>query len=293
MSADTTVPPDSELRALAREYGLKPIGVRPSLTRYIKQIWDRRHFIVEYARARGQAANTESRLGRLWEVLNPLFSVAIYYLVFGIILGGNKSVPNFLAFLVIGVFINSYTHSVVLSGSKSVTRNMGMIRSFHFPRAIMPLADLVQNFRLLRTSMLICCIIVVLTGQPITWAWLLLIPAILFQSMFNFGLAMVVARLTTRVRDVAKLLPFLLRTWTYLSGVMYPISTFIEDKGDFVKFAFTVNPMAVYIELARDALLESYSVPAITWYLAVGWGIGMLLVGFIYFWKAEERYGRG
>jgi teichoic acid transport system permease protein len=60
-----------------------------------------------------------------------------------------------------------------------------------------------------------------------------------------------------------------------------------------VGFLASFNPAAVFIELARDCLLTSYSVPAITWVYAVFWAVVTLVGGFIYFWKAEARYGRG
>jgi len=283
----------SDLTQLALRHGLVPIGQRPSLRSYVRKCWDRRHFITEYARARAQAANAESRFGQFWELLNPLFNVAVYYLVFGVILGTRGSVSNYLAFLVIGVFTFTYTQTAVMRGAKSITGNLGIIRAFPFPRAVMPLAGVVERFRALGISMLVCMVIVLLTGEPVTWAWLLLIPAVLLQSMFNLGLAMVVARLTARVRDVAQLLPFLLRTWMYLSGVMYPIAAFVEGRGPVVEFLALANPLAVYIEVTRDALLVSYEVPQVVWALAVGWAVVTLVLGFVYFWKAEERYGRG
>ena len=295
MTTTDATPPLSELATLAQQYGLEPIGLRPPLLTYIRQVWDRRHFITEYAKARAQALNAESRFGQFWEVLNPLLSIAVYYLVFGIILNARGSVPNYLAFLVIGVFVNSFTQTSVLTGAKSISGHLGLIRAFHFPRAVMPLADVFERFRALRTSLIVCMVIVLLTGEPLTWMWLLVVPAVLLQSMFNFGLTMVFARLTARVRDVAQLLPFMMRTWMYLSGVMYPLGTFIDriHGPAWIHTLLLINPLAVYIEIVRDALLESYSVPAWNWYLAVFWAIVILIFGFVYFWKAEERYGRG
>jgi len=285
----------SDLADYATSHGLKPIGLRPPLVEYLRQVWSRRYFIVGYARARAQAVNADSRFGQFWEVLNPLLNVAVYFLVFGIILNTRGSVQNYLAFLVIGVFVNSYTQTVVLTGAKSISGNLGLIRAFHFPRAIMPIADMVERLRALRTSLVICMVVVLLSGEPLTWAWLLIVPAVLLQSMFNLGLAMIVARLTARVRDVAQLLPFLMRTWMYLSGVMYPLGTFLDrlNGPEWINTLLLINPLAVYIEIVRDALLTSYSVPTWNWYLAVAWAVLVLVFGFVYFWKAEERYGRG
>ncbi len=54
------------------------------------------------------------------------------------------------------------------------------------------------------------------------------------------------------------------------------------------------NPAAIYINLMRYALIDSYSgLPAHVWAAALGWALLCGVAGFVYFWKAEETYGRG
>ena len=278
---------------LAAEFDLHPIGLRPSIPAYLRQLWARRFFIIELSRAREQSNNADSRLGQFWTVLNPLLNIAVYFLIFGVLFKANRSVPNYISFLVIGVFIFTYTQSAVLQGARSIASNLGIVRAFHFPRAVLPVSTVVEELFSLAPALVICMAIVLVTGEGITFAWLLMIPALVLQTGFNLGLVFLMARLTERIRDVAQLLPFLLRTWLYLSGVVFPIQTFAQEHKGLVGFLLSFNPAAVYIELVRDALLTSYSVPPITWVYAVFWAVLALLTGFIYFWKAEARYGRG
>ena len=56
------------------------------------------------------------------------------------------------------------------------------------------------------------------------------------------------------------------------------------------------NPAAVYIDLMRFALIDSFhasQLPPHVWAVAAGWALLAGVGGFIYFWKAEEAYGRG
>ena len=56
------------------------------------------------------------------------------------------------------------------------------------------------------------------------------------------------------------------------------------------------NPAAVYIDLVRFALIDSFGAgqsPPHVRALAVGWALLAGIGGFIYFWQAEETYGRG
>jgi teichoic acid transport system permease protein len=278
---------------MAAEHGLRLVGVRPPLGDYVQRIWARRHFLVELSRAREQSESAGSRLGQLWRVLNPLLNVAVYFLVFGVVLKVNRSVPNYLSFLVIGVFVFTYTQASVMGGSRSIANNLGLVRALHFPRALMPLAAVIEEIFPLAAALAICVIVVLAQGEGLSLMWLLLPVALLLQTMFNFGLALILARVTESVRDVTMLLPFLLRTWLYLSGVVFPIQEYGQDHGGLVGLLIRANPGAVFVELARDCLLTSYVAPAGTWAWGVGWGVVLLGAGFVYFWRAEARYGRG
>jgi teichoic acid transport system permease protein len=183
-----------------------------------------------------------------------------------------------------------------MSGVKAVSGNLGLIRALHFPRASMPIAFTLMQLQQLLMSMLVLFSIVLMTGEVPTWSWLLTIPALFLQSVFNAGLALVMARLGSKMTDLAQLMPFILRTWMYMSGVMYSISHFAVGAPYAVKLLLDVNPAAVYIDLMRFALISSFTaaqLPPHVWALALGWALVAGVGGFVYFWKAEEQYGRG
>lgn len=281
---------------LAAKYGLSVSGARPGLAEYTRQLWGRRHFINEFAKARTQAQYTQARLGQLWQVMTPLLNAAVYYLIFGLLIGTSRGIDNFIAFLVTGVFIFTFTQSSVLSGVRAVSGNLGLIRALHFPRASMPIAFTLMQLQQLMMSMFVLLAIVLMTGEVPTLSWLLVIPALITQWVFNTGLAMTVARLGSKMTDLAQLMPFLLRTWMYVSGVMYSIDKLTSTAPHFVRIVLDLNPAAVYIGLIRFALIDSVTasqLPPHVWASAVGWAVVVGVGGYIYFWKAEESYGRG
>ncbi|MDI2131721.1 ABC transporter permease [Yinghuangia seranimata] len=282
------------LKDLAARYGLSVSGARPGLVPYTRQLWQRRHFIVAFANAKTRAAYATAQLGQLWQILTPLFNAAIYYLVFGLMLKSDKGVHNYIAFLVTGIFIFTFTQSAVLAGTRSISDQLPLIRALHFPRACLPISFTVVQLQQLLISMLVLCGIVLGTGEPVTLKWLLIIPALALQFVFNTGLSMIVARIGAQVTDMKQLMPFLLRTWLYVSGVFYSISVFTRKAPEAVRWMLEANPAAVYIELARDALVESHhKIPMHTWALGVGWALVIGIGGYVWFWQAEEKYGRG
>jgi teichoic acid transport system permease protein len=137
-------------------------------------------------------------------------------------------------------------------------------------------------------------VIVMLSGEPITLHWLMLIPTLACLTLFSSGMTMLIARLGANLPDVSQLLPFILRTWLYLSGVFYNIDsqTFTKNKpilGDILY----ANPATVYIELARASLLHTAHLRPHAWVWAVFWGVAAVVVGFLFFWRGEHSYGRG
>ncbi|GLX53491.1 transport permease protein [Streptomyces hygroscopicus subsp. hygroscopicus] len=290
--------PADDLKALAARHGLSVSGARPSLPEYIRQLWDRRHFITAFATAKLTAQYSEAKLGQVWQVMTPLLNAAVYYFIFGVLLGTKRGVPDYIPFLVTGVFVWTFTQSSIQVGTRAISGNLGLVRALHFPRAALPISFCIQQLQQLLFSMAALVVILLCFGVPVSVSWVLVIPALFLQFTFNAGVAMIMARWGAKTPDIAQLMPFILRTWMYVSGVMWSIDKL--TKNDHLPHVVTVllqtNPAAVYIDLMRFALIDSFharQLPPHVWPIAVGWALLAGVGGFIYFWKAEETYGRG
>ncbi len=281
---------------IAQRHGLAPAGVRPSLGAYLGQLWDRRHFLLAFASAQVTSRYARASLGALWQVLTPLLQAAVYLLLFGVLLNVHRQVPNFVGFLVVGVFTFSFTQRCVQQGARSITNNLGLIRALHFPRATLPLASTLAEVRQLGAAVAVLAGIVLVTGEPLRASWLLVPVVFALQGVFNVGLTLAVARVAAHVRDIQQVLPFVTRTWLYLSGIFYSVPMAADRLPDALEPVLYANPAAVYIDLVRRSMLAShtaeYQVPH-AWPLAVAWAFVALVLGFLYFWRAEDRYGRG
>ncbi|GHJ50429.1 transport permease protein [Catellatospora sp. TT07R-123] len=282
---------------LAARHGLRVAGARPGLTEYVRRLWAYRHFIVSFANAKNIATFSSAQLGQLWHVLTPLTNAGVYFLIFGVILNTRHGIDNFVGFLCAGIFIFGYTQQVVTAGTKAISDNMNLIRALQFPRASLPIAATITQLQQMAFAMAVLLGIVVVTGEPITFKWLLLIPLLLLQSLFNAGMAMLFARLGSKILDLKQVVPFLLRTWLYASGVFFSLGTAIKNAPHFVKVLLQLNPMVPFIELTREILgvssgIKPESVPAM-WAVAAGWALLLSVGGFLYFWRGEKEYGRG
>jgi teichoic acid transport system permease protein len=330
--------PDEPLRDLALRHGLKQTAVVPPLRSYVVDIWQRRHFISGFATARNIAMYTEARLGQLWQVLTPLLNAGVYYLIFGLLLGTNRGVPDYVSFLVTGVFVFNFTQRAFITCSTVIRDTLPLIRALPFPRACLPLGYVLIELQQLILSFAVLFVIVVVAGEPVTPYWLLIFPVLVLQSIFNVGCGFILARWGASIDDVSQLLPFIVRTWMYTSGVLFSLQTltltFTGKLHDHPALAYLlqINPAAVYITLIRYALLAEYrdalpgakpynharcvlyrafpgntkyqsfsaychpstlpSIPSL-WVWGTGWALLVVVLGFLFFWRAEARYGRG
>ena len=275
---------------LAARHSLSPVGKRPPLGRYVQQLWVRRHFITTLAVARVVARNHEDRLGVLWNVVRPLLLSLIYGLVFGVLLPASTRPRNWTAFIVIGVIVFTFSSDCLSKGSRSVTRNRNIVRALHFPKALLPVAQTLEETIATLPAFAILFVVVLATGADPALRWLLIIPVVVLQAMFNLGVAFVTARITTSIRDFAQLIPFLTRFLFYVSGIFYDVRKFHTHHTLF--FFVKVNPFHVYIALARQALLGGHYAGRYMWMLGALWAAVFLVVAFLVFWAAEERYGR-
>lgn len=293
VEAEPIASPPADVADLVARYELKRAGARPDILAYVAQLWGRRHFILEFSKANSAVGYSRSLLGQAWQVLTPLLNAAVYYLIFGVLLHTKRGVDNYIGFLVIGIFIFTFTQSSLIDGARAISGNIGLTRVLHFPRAVLPVSATLVSLQRLLVSMIVMIPIVLITGERPAWRWLLLVPAVVLQALFCLGMACLIARIGAKVPDTSQILPFVLRTWLYMSGVFYSIHTFAAGHGTVIKHLLTLNPGAVYVELARDALLSNNPpISPYEWWYAVGWSLLVLIGGFAFFWQAEEQYGR-
>lgn len=277
---------------MSQTHELKPVGQKLGLISYIKDLWQRRFFMMSFARARVEGQNSNAALGQFWLLLTPLLTAAVYYLLFGVILGVSRGIENFIAFLIIGVMMFRLTSTSANAGANAIISNKGLIRSLHFPRALLPIAASLQQFLQFLPSILVILVAVVATGEPIRWTWLLLIPILLIQFIFNTGLALLLARVINRARDLAKLSPFLIRMWGYLSGIFFSIEISKERFPAPIEPFLSYNPAHIFMQLTRSAFIESIDSSARDWYWGIGWAVLVFIIGFFVFFKGEGKYGR-
>ena len=287
-----------DIERLAAAHGLLKVGRRDPLPLYLRKLWQRRSFAWQLSRAKVGAKNSEDALGALWTVLRPLLLIGVFALVFGVILGAKEGMTPYVPMLACGVLVFQYTSQSVSAGARAVVGNMGLVRAIRFPRAVLPLSTVLTEAIQAVPLYAIAIITTFAFELEVSWWWLLVPVIFVLQTMFNLGAAMIVARLTSRVNDFAQLVPFFVRLWMYLSGVFFTLETFDHE----FKHWLIANPAFDFISMFRGVVVNSTASspentqPVFDWQFwgpGIAWSVGILVVGFIFFYRAEESYVDG
>ncbi|QFU99088.1 hypothetical protein KDY119_02614 [Luteimicrobium xylanilyticum] len=290
------------LRQIAVSAGLAPMGVRPPLGQYLRDLWSRRAFLWELSSSKAYARNRNSYLGQAWSVLTPLLSAAVYIIIFGIVLNTTRGVENAIGFILVGTFMFRFFEHAVSGGGKAIRGNTSLVRAVRFPRAVLPISVVLSELVTLGPALVVMLVVTYLSGLgefpkfayvPVSWRWLLLPLAIMLLAFFNVGCAFIMARWVARAPDIQNLIGFVMRFVMYASGVIFSIDHYFKDHPG-VGWVLQRQPVAVYLELTRACVLHEPTIPLTwqTWAWGVGWAALFAIGGFLYFWRGEERYGR-
>lgn len=272
--------------------GLVPLSQRPSLKEYIKALWERRFFIVEDAKAKALRSTRDYRLWRLWLVVNPLFDVVLYGFLFGFLFKTANGIPNFVGFLFIGITFMKMMSGLLTSGSGLITASRSMIRAFNFPIASIPLSQTLRAMidNSVPAVVSILAAFLLQWGHYPNWTIVFLIPLFLLLHIFGSGLMMLIARFSAQVPDIKVVVGLLTQAWFFLSGVMFSLDRFANFPK--IHAIMAENPAYLFLTAIRNVSIYGQAVDAATWGKLLAWTFITFLVGFIYFWRGEDKYVR-
>ena len=277
----------------AARAGLHRVGARPPFLTYLRHVWRRRRFIYQLARYRIEAQNGQNRLGMAWVLLKPIIDAAVYGTVFGFFLMRGNIPDHYILFLVVGIFMFEFFSSCLTSGAKSITRNANLVQSLSFPRMALPLALVTEKLLEFVPMVGIIFAAALFSGLRPTTEWLLMVPIVVLLTVFNAGVTMFTARLTVHFRDLTQLLPFASRLLFYTSGVFYSLDLAFANNETALKI-IDAQPIHEFLSLGRSVFLDQpgFGAPPEYWLYASLWSVVSIVVGSLFFWVAEERYGR-
>ncbi|MDR1766880.1 MAG: ABC transporter permease [Propionibacteriaceae bacterium] len=277
------------LAELAAANKLKRVGARPDLARYIWRTWRRRDFIWVMAWSRVQKSVEGNRLGVAWLVIGPMLDAVVYGLVFGTIAGASRG-PDYAPRVIIGVMLFGYFGGCFKGGAKAIIGHQTLVQSLPFPRLTLVLADVVEELIGTLLTLAVTMLLLPLFGYFPTWEWLLVVPLLAVYSLFNVGVCCIVARLTVHIRDLTQIIPYVQRVLFFTSGVFFHIDN-VTKGHHWLQVLFDCYPIYQVLEMGRGMLMaKSYNHHF--WLFLSITSVVTFIVGLLFFYAAEEQYGR-
>jgi ABC-type polysaccharide/polyol phosphate export permease len=237
-------------------------------------------------------------LGHLWNLLDPLLLMAVYFVVFGLVLrlGGDDPV-HFLLYLFVGVLLWRFLDASVTQATLMIRNNRGLVHEIRFPKGVLPVAaclarlyDVVWGILVMWIVMAVAAIFTDRVHFPLNlnllWgAWLLLM-----QTAFVAGLSLAVAFLGAFYTDTANVTSVALRLWVYASPVFYFIQGPHAAAPEWLRGWLLLNPMAAFMEDQRAVLIFGQA-PSHAGFLTIV-GLGALAAGLSLFRRGEGAFVR-
>lgn len=288
-TSGTSTKPEVNIVLVDDEH-LHKLRARENLLNYLRSLWHRRHFIWAETKSKSLSSGNGTYLGFVWVLLEPLFQVAVYAVVFGLILKISRGMDNFIGFLMIGVIFFGFFTSGITSGGNLIQRSRSIIRSFNFPKASLAVSLVLRQFinHIIPATVAVVGAIAFQWEKGVSIALLGIFPIYLLAHVFAFGCICITARASAFVPDLTKIFSLVNRALFFTSGVFFTIERFSTHP---TLTAFVeINPIYQFLMAARSCVMEGALPNIETWLYLSAWSIGLAVIGFVYFWQAEERY---
>jgi ABC-type polysaccharide/polyol phosphate export permease len=225
-----------------------------------------------------------STIGFVWVMLNPLLTMIVMAVVFSQILG--IRVEHYAVYLLSGLLLwNVYAQGTTAAMS-GLVGNGQVLRKLYVPPSafvVSAIGSALVNF----LYALVPLALVAAANQiwpQVPWA-MLLVPTLLV-TMFSLGIGLMVSALYVFFRDTFEIYQVLLQAYYFLTPLMYKASQLPEP----LRSAEQFNPMALYLDMFRNAMMSG-TLPSVQ---ELGWAVGMavvvLVAGWTVFTRVEEKF---
>lgn len=277
--------------ALAARYQLRRVDQTGGFGSYLRDCWRLRHFTWNYALSRTIMSTVQNNLGMFWELFTPIMLSGVYYVAFGLLLGTKGDSPNFIPFLISGVFTWQLLGQSIVVISSSLRQTRDLAESLLFPRVLIPVAAAIQSFLRALPSLLLLYPIALLSGMPVTWWWLLLPLNFVLTTVFGLAVGLFTSRAIQKVQDLQQIVPIIMRVGMFLSGVFYDIDRRFAKAPDVIAALAHYNPGALLLDLTRGMLIpgEALTTKQLSFILTLTFVL--LVLGVVNFWRSERAHG--
>lgn len=228
----------------------------------------------------------QSVIGIGWAVIQPVFSMIVFTVVFGNLAEVSSDGVPYAVFSFTALVPWTYFSSALTEATNSLVGNANMISKVYFPRLVLPLSAVMAKLVDFGIAMVLLFGMMVWFQATPTWGVVMLPALIVLMMLSAAGAGMWLTALAIQYRDVKHAMSFAVQLLMYAAPVVYPASLVPEQ----YRLLYALNPMVGVIEGFRAALLGTRAMP---WdMIAVGAASALFLAlsGALYFRRKERLF---
>lgn len=198
-----------------------------------------------------KAEASKSYLNYIWWILEPALFVAVFYVVFGVLL--ERGGPGFVAFLVCGKIPYLWYSRSVMNSSNSILAGKSLINQVYIPKVFFPLVVILQDCVKQAFVFVLLLVFLIIYGTDVSLSWLYLPLIAAAQITFILASGLVGASIVPLIPDFRYIISTGLMLLMFGSGIFYSYKEVVQPE---YQSAFLANPMAALIKSYRQVLLD-------------------------------------
>jgi lipopolysaccharide transport system permease protein len=280
---------NSNLAATVQRAALPVTDIRPGkglLDLDLHSVWQYRELLWILVGRDLKVMYRQAALGAAWAVLQPLFAVAIFTVVFGIFARMKSDGVPYPIFAFSALVAWTYFSEAVRRSGTGLVNEGDLIRKIYFPRLIISLAGVITPLVDFAITFVVLLGMMFWYGVTPTWQILMVVPLLAVTALLALAISLWLGPINVRYRDIKHTLPFLLQVWMYASPIIYPL-TMIPEKW---KAWYCLNPMVGIIEGFRWAILGRGTLDLTAISVSAVLIVALLFGGLIFFRRMERSF---
>lgn len=231
---------------------------------------------------RGKYKN--SVLGIIWSFLNPLLQIAVYAIVFPLIM--KSSLPNYTVFLCCGLIPWNFFSTAISRTSFTMIENGNIIKKVFFPREILPLSVVTSEAINFVISTIIILAFVLGYGMGISKFIIFYPLVLLIQYFLLIGISFIVSSVTVYFRDLQHFISIVLQLLFYATPIVYAPDSIPVN----FQWILQYNPMTYIINGYRDIFYYQKIPDFVSLLMVLVGSIILCIIGYLIFNKLQKRF---
>ena len=250
-----------------------------------RELWTARELLYFLMLRDVKIRYKQTVLGVAWAVLQPLFTMLIFTVIFGRFAKLPSDGMPYALFVFAGLVPWTFFSNNISQASMSLMNQQSLLTKIYLPRLFVPSASIGSGLIDLAVSFVVFALLMLYYGFGVGIGLLAVPFLVLVTAAASLGVGLLLAALIVTYRDFRFVVPFLVQSWMYLSPVIYPVSM-VPAKWQPL---LALNPMAGIIDGFRSSLLGLPWNP-ITLAVSSASSLALLVLGLYYFRRTERSF---